>query len=212
MKLIVVLFLMALLLPFGQTYAETFTGKLVRVLDGDTVEVIHNGKAERVRLAQIDCPEKNQPFGQSAKRFVLEIAAQRIVAVEVETIDRYDRIVGEVFLPDGSNLNKQIVSAGFAWQYKIYSKDTEYFDLEKSARDARRGLWQEEAPVAPWEWRKVQRQASISQPTGEDFTCGSKRYCKEMKSCAEAKYFLKECGLSRLDGNNDGVPCEALCR
>jgi micrococcal nuclease len=89
----------------GQAYAASFTGKLVKVLDGDTVEVMHEGKAERIRLAQIDCPEKNQPFGQAAKRYVLDIAAQKIVTVQVDTVDRYGRTVGEVFLPDGSNLN-----------------------------------------------------------------------------------------------------------
>jgi endonuclease YncB( thermonuclease family) len=128
---------MFLLLVTGQANASSFTGKLVKVLDGDTVEVLHNGKAERIRLAQIDCPEKNQPFSQTAKRYVLDVAAHKIVTVQVETVDRYGRTVGEVFLPDGSNLNKQIVGAGFAWQYKKYSKDTEYSDLEKSAKGER---------------------------------------------------------------------------
>jgi len=128
---------MFLLLITGQANASTFTGKLVKVLDEDTVEVLHNGKAERIRLAQIDCPEKNQPFSQTAKRYVLDVAAHKIVTVQVETVDRYGRTVGEVFLPDGSNLNKQIVGAGFAWQYKKYSKDTEYSDLEKSAKGER---------------------------------------------------------------------------
>ena len=133
----ITLLLMFLLLVTGQANASSFTGKLVKVLDGDTVEVLHNGKAERIRLAQIDCPEKNQPFGQAAKRYVLDVAAHKIVTVQVETVDRYGRTVGEVFLPDGSNLNKQIVGAGFAWQYKKYSKDTEYSDLEKSAKGER---------------------------------------------------------------------------
>lgn len=133
----ITLLLMFLLLITGQANASSFTGKLVKVLDGDTVEVLHNGKAERIRLAQIDCPEKNQPFSQTAKRYVLDVAAHKIVTVQVETVDRYGRTVGEVFLPDGSNLNKQIVGAGFAWQYKKYSKDTEYSDLEKSAKGER---------------------------------------------------------------------------
>lgn len=133
----ITLLLMFLLLITGQANASSFTGKLVKVLDGDTVEVLHNGKAERIRLAQIDCPEKNQPFGQAAKRYVLDEAAHKIVTVQVETVDRYGRTVGEVFLHDGSNLNKQIVGAGFAWQYKKYSKDTEYSDLEKSAKGER---------------------------------------------------------------------------
>ncbi len=196
----------------GQVYAASFAGKLVKVLDGDTVEVMHDGKAERIRLAQIDCPEKNQPFGQAVKRYVLDVAAHKIVKVQVETVDRYGRTVGEVFLPDGSNLNKQIVGAGYAWQYKRYSKDPEYAALELKAREAKLGLWQDKDPVPPWEWRRGQRQASIPKVTGKDFTCGSKQYCKEMTSCEEANFYLNECGLSRLDGNGDGVPCEAVCR
>ena len=206
---VLLIFLGMLFVP--NAYAASFTGKLVKVLDGDTVEVMHDGKAERIRLAQIDCPEKNQPFGQAAKEYVLDLAAHKIVTVEVATVDRYGRTVGEVLLPDGSNLNKKIVGAGYAWQYKRYSKDPEYAELESKAREAKLGLWQDKSPVPPWEWRRGQRQASSLKTSQADFTCGSKRYCKEMTSCAEAKFYLNECGLSSLDGNNDGVPCESLC-
>ena len=117
---------------------------------------MHDGKAERIRLAQIDCPEKNLPFGQAAKRYVLDVAAHKIVTVEVATVDRYGRTIGEVFLSDGSNFNKQIVGAGYAWQYKRYSKDPEYGDLEEKARAAGLGLWQGKSPIPPWEWRRGQ--------------------------------------------------------
>jgi endonuclease YncB( thermonuclease family) len=153
----VVLLFIFLSLLSGQAYAASFTGKLVKVLDGDTVEVLHDGKGERIRLAQIDCPEKGQPYGQAAKEYVLDIAALKIVTVKVETVDRHGRTVGEVFLPDESNLNKQIVGAGYAWQYKKYSKDTVYADLEDQARRGRLGLWQDKSPVPPWEWRKGKR-------------------------------------------------------
>jgi hypothetical protein len=129
----------------------------------------------------------------------------------VDTVDRYGRTVGEVFLPDGANLNKQIVGAGYAWQYKRYSKDPEYGDLEAEARTAKLGLWQDKNPIPPWQWRRGQRQAFSTQSTGKDFTCGSKHYCKEMTSCTEAKFYLNDCGAGRLDGNMDGVPCEAVC-
>jgi micrococcal nuclease len=208
----VAILLVFLCLFSGQAYATSFTGKLVKVLDGDTVEVLHDGKAERIRLAQIDCPEKNQPFGQAAKEYVLDVAAHKIVTIEVDTVDRYGRTVGEVFLPDMTNLNKQIVGMGYAWQYKRYSKDPEYGELEAAARAASLGLWQDKNPIPPWEWRKGQHQVSRVQVIGKDFTCGSKRYCKEMTSCPEAKFYLNECGLESLDGNRDGVPCVAICR
>ena len=151
------LFFAGFFLVSSVAVAENFSGKLVKVLDGDTVEVMHDGKAERIRLAQIDCPEKNQPFGQAAKKYVLDIAAHKIVKVQVDTVDRYGRTVGEVFLPDGSNLNKRIVGSGYAWQYKRYSKDPEYAELESEARNAKLGLWQDMSPVPPWEWRRGQR-------------------------------------------------------
>jgi endonuclease YncB( thermonuclease family) len=126
LRLSVIVFVTITCLLNSNIFAANFTGKIVKVLDGDTVEVLHDGKAERVRLAQIDAPEKGQPFGQAAKRYVSYIAALKVVTVNVETVDRYGRTVGEIYLPDGTNLNKQIVGAGFAWQYKRYSKDDEY--------------------------------------------------------------------------------------
>jgi hypothetical protein len=73
------------------------------------------------------------------------------------------------------------------------------------------------AAVPPWEWRHgglTQRlQPSQVKPApGLGFTCGAKRYCREMRSCEEARFYLDRCGLSRLDGDGDGVPCESLCR
>ena len=109
-------------------------------------------------------------------------------------------------------MNKLIVGTGYAWQYKRYSKDPEYAGLESKARAAKLGLWQDKDPVPPWEWRRGKRQVSVVQIKGKDFTCGNKLYCKQMTSCAEANFYLNECGLNRLDGNNDGVPCNALCR
>lgn len=148
--------LLWLLLP-ALVLAASFTGKVVQVSDGDTLQVLRDGRAEKVRLAGIDCPELNQPFGQAAKRFVLQIAAQRTVTVQVVTTDRYGRTVGEVALPDGRSLNQELVRAGYAWWYRKYSDDATLEALEAEARGARRGLWAEMDPVPPWEWRRMQR-------------------------------------------------------
>lgn len=113
-KVLHVLLLLQLLGLPTFAHAMSFTGKVVKVSDGDTIQVMHEGKAEKVRLAGIDCPESKQPFGQAAKRFVLDIAAQKTVTVLVETTDRYGRTVGEVILPDGRNLNQELVRAGYA--------------------------------------------------------------------------------------------------
>ena len=110
-KIFRVLLLFQLLVTPAIASDKTFSGKVVKVSDGDTIQVMHEGKAEKIRLAGIDCPEKKQPFGQAAKKFTSTLVVQKIVTVQVETMDRYGRTVGEVILPDGRNLNKELVSA-----------------------------------------------------------------------------------------------------
>ena len=87
---------------------------------------------------------------------------------------------------------------------------------ELASREAKKALWSYPSTeqVPPWEWRRGERVASSNSDPKEnnpEFDCGTKRYCKEMASCEEAMYYLENCGLSRLDGDGDGVPCEALC-
>jgi hypothetical protein len=103
-----------------------------------------------------------------------------------------------------------------AWVYRQYSKDKTLLQDEQEARRAKRGLWSlpSTEQVPPWEWRKGKRSAVTKKKPMEsspEFECGTKRYCKEMSSCEEAKYYLENCGLTRLDGDGDGVPCESLC-
>lgn len=206
-------------------WAGSFEGRVVKVLDGDTIDVLLPDKTTvRVRLAEIDTPEKGQAFGNKAKQAAIDLAAGKSVKVEMQTKDRYGRVVGQVFLPDGRSLNKELVRLGLAWQYRRYSNNPELSALEAEARAARRGLWIDPSPVPPWEWRRGGKVASPQKnfaltaiakdsiTTAEDGKCGQKRYCREMASCEEAKFYLQECGLSALDRDGDGVPCEALCR
>ncbi len=151
------LFVFFFVLLIANTAWANFSGKLVKVLDGDTVDVLQEGKAERIRLHGIDAPEKGMPHGQKAKQYVLDLAAQKIVTVEVKDTDRYGRTVGEVILPDGRSLNREIVKAGYAWWYRQYSKDASLGVLEAEARNARRGLWADKEPMPPWEWRAAKR-------------------------------------------------------
>lgn len=150
----IILLLICLLLSYSLACATIFSGKVVKITDGDTIQVMLNGKAEKIRLAGIDTPEKKQPFGQAATRYNRSLSAQKIVTVRVETTDRYGRLVGEVFLPDGRSLNRELVRAGYAWWFRKYSDDQTIGELENEARQARRGLWIDPNPVAPWEWRK----------------------------------------------------------
>jgi len=131
-----------------------FSGKVVGVLDGDTIKVMHQGQADRVRLQGVDCPEKRQAFGKRAKQFTASLAMGQGVTVETDGRDRYGRILGTVILPDGRNLNRELVKAGYAWWYRQFSSDGTFEELEAEARTAQRGLWRDPHPVPPWEFRK----------------------------------------------------------
>ncbi len=134
-----------------------FTYKVVGVSDGDTITVLHDGKAERIRLHGIDCPEKRQAFGNRAKQFTSTLVFGTTVTVQVMDRDRYGRTVGVVLLPDGRSLNHELVRAGLAWMYRRYTNDQGLSDLEEEARVARRGLWADANPVPPWAWRIMRK-------------------------------------------------------
>ncbi len=133
--------------------AFPFTGKVVAVLDGDTIELLHNGHPERIRLKGIDCPEKKQPFGQKAKQFTSSLIFGKTVTVVPSEKGRYGRTIGDVFLPNGGNLSYELVKAGLAWWYQKYSDDVVLAALELDAQLARRGLWIDPRPIPPWEYR-----------------------------------------------------------
>jgi micrococcal nuclease len=104
-----------LLLVLLASAGEQFPGNVVGILDGDTLSVLREGKAVKVRLHGIDTPERQQPFGTRARQYTGELAFNQVVTVLVRDTDRYGRMVGEVLLPDGRSLNQELVRAGLAW-------------------------------------------------------------------------------------------------
>jgi micrococcal nuclease len=137
-------------------FGADFSGRVVRVIDGDSIEVLHEGNAEQVRLSGIDCPELGQAFGRRAKQFTSQLAFGKEVVVRVNGYDRYDRTIGGVTLPDGKNLNQELVKAGYAWWFRRYAPNDHMLErLEKEAREARRGLWADPNPIPPWEYRRT---------------------------------------------------------
>jgi len=139
------------------------TGKVIAVKDGDTIEVLLNGKAQRIRLAHIDCPEKNQPFGTKARSYTSEKCFGQLVTLShFRQYDRNKRLIAEVILNSGDTLNRELVNAGLAWHYKKYSSDSSYSQPEIKARMLKKGLWAEKEPVAPWLWRSRKQLAAGS--------------------------------------------------
>jgi endonuclease YncB( thermonuclease family) len=137
----------------GAAAAEEFQGRVVGVTDGDTIKVLRAGRAETVRLEGVDAPEKRQAYGDRARRFAADLAFDRTVTVRTTGRDRNGRLLGEVVLPDGRSLNQELVRAGYAWWFRRYSRDGRLARLEAEARTGRRGLWADQAPEAPWEFR-----------------------------------------------------------
>jgi endonuclease YncB( thermonuclease family) len=136
--------------------AESFSGKVVAVKDGDTLEVLRGKAAVRVRLAEIDCPEKAQAWGAKAKQFTSGLAFGKTVTVLVTDTDRYGRLVAQVLLDDGRSLNLELVKAGLAWWYRAFSKDRSIGELESAAKRDKRGLWADPDPTPPWLFRRKQ--------------------------------------------------------
>jgi endonuclease YncB( thermonuclease family) len=139
---------------FAEGRAQSFSGRVVGVADGDTINVLRDDRAVRVRLHGIDCPERSQAFGRQARQYTSKLVFGRTVTVHVRGTDRYGRFVADVLPPAGGSLNRELVRAGLAWHYVRYSTDTTLARLESEARASRRGLWADPCPVPPWEFRK----------------------------------------------------------
>ena len=148
------LLLVGLILLAGPGWAETFTARVVSVTDGDTLKVLRNGHSEIVRLRGIDAPEKGQAYGQRAKQFLSTLAFGATVTVQSFGRDRNGRLLADITLPDGRNLNEELVQAGYAWWFRRYSTEARLARLEHEARDARRGLWADLDPIPPWDFRR----------------------------------------------------------
>jgi endonuclease YncB( thermonuclease family) len=134
----------------------TFDARVVGIKDGDTFTVLVDGREQVVRLANIDCPERSQPFGKAAKQFASDICFDKTVRVETTgKSDRYGRLIGTVWVDDKLEVNAQLVSAGLAWHFVKFSTDSSYALLEQQARAAGAGLWSDSTAIAPWEWRKA---------------------------------------------------------
>lgn len=138
------------------------TGKIVKITDGDTMEMVSGGYSYKIRLAHIDAPEKKQAYGTKAKQYLSDLCFGKTVTMTVTDVDRYDRNVAVITLSDGTNVNKKMVEAGFAWWYRKYSSDESYGKLEAAARKAKRGLWADKNPTAPWEWRKPSQEQCVA--------------------------------------------------
>ncbi len=135
-------------------------GKAVRILDGDTFELLTTTKQLiKIRLLDIDAPEKGQDYGQVSKKRLGELIFQKNVEVRYSQTDRNGRILGTIYV-DNLQINLQMVKDGLAWHFLKYSHKKEFAEAEKKARSLRIGLWQGSSPVEPWVFRQNSRKKS----------------------------------------------------
>ncbi|RMF95319.1 MAG: nuclease [Gammaproteobacteria bacterium] len=211
--------LLALLLAVGCGGTETAAGTLnpgdelrlrvIRVFDGDTfLARTADGAELRVRLSEIDAPEKGDPWSNRARDRLRQLIDQREVSIRLFDIDSYRRLVARVYVGD-TDVNAQLVREGLAAVYRRYARDPALYELEEAARREQRGFWR--SKYRPRGFGSDAPAGSGSHSAARPPGCGRKRYCREMESCKEALFYLRECGLRTIDGDGDGIPCEQLC-
>ena len=134
--------------------AAEFKATVTRVIDGDSFEVSHDNRALTIRLHGVDAPEISQPYGRIAMVAVFRQVFGKVVRIETHGLDAHGRTIGDVYLPDDTLLNQEMVRLGLAWWYCKHSHDEGLRQLELEAREAKLGLWKDSEPSPPWVFRQ----------------------------------------------------------
>ncbi len=138
---------------YNQSIERTWSAECVSITDGDTIKVLDGTTQVRIRLASIDTPERNQPFGLAAKKTTGEMCHGKQVTIHQAGTDRWGRVIAFVIV-DGKNVNAELINRGLAWHYRKYSQSKELQSLEDKAKQSKSGLWADPNPIPPWEWRR----------------------------------------------------------
>ena len=151
------IFILVFFISFS-CFSQSIIGKVVGIMDGDTFKLLTaDSTLIRVRLANIDCPEKKQAYSAKATEFTSKAIFGKMVIVNVQSKDRYRRYIANVIYDDSLSLCHELAKNGLAWHYVKFSKDKTLQQMEDKARKSKIGLWQDSKPVAPWEWRESQK-------------------------------------------------------
>ena len=133
-----------------------FTGKVVSVADGDTITVLRERTQVKVRLLEIDAPEKAQAFGEKSKQSLADLCFNKTATLDDKGKDRYGRTLARVYC-DGVDANAEQVRRGMAWVFDRYVTDRSLYVVQEEAKAFKRGLWKDLNPLPPWDWRKQSR-------------------------------------------------------
>jgi endonuclease YncB( thermonuclease family) len=142
------------LYPDAQTRGGRMEGRVVKILDGDTYDLlVSDEQVFRIRMNGIDAPEKGQAYGQKAKEYLGQLCFKQTIRVQWYSKDRNGRYIADSYLPDGRSLSLEMIRAGYAWHFKKYSGDTILSNAEIKARQQHIGLWVDTKPETPWDYR-----------------------------------------------------------
>lgn len=130
-----------------------YAHKVIGIFDGDTLTLLVNEKPLKIRLANVDAPEKDQAFGERSKQPLSDLCFGKDANYNEQDTDKYGRIVAIVTC-DGVEVNRTQVERGMAWVYPKYNKDLTLPGIEAIARKHRRGFWIDAEPTPPWEFRR----------------------------------------------------------
>lgn len=145
-------FILAFAAVASPATAGVLTGEVVAIADGDTLTVFDGKQQVRVRLAEIDAPERKQAFGTVSRQHLAKLCFRARARVWVRDVDRFGRVVGQVECR-GIDANAAMVRAGLAWAFVRYVRNPKILALQQEARDLKRGLWRDAGAIPPWEFR-----------------------------------------------------------
>ncbi len=133
------------------------SGYVVKVVDGDTYDIMLDGKQTRIRMYGIDAPERGMDYYKISKEYLGSLCNEKTIKIQKINTDRYGRTIAKSFLPDGHELGAEMIKAGLAWHFKKYSDDKDLAEYEIQAKEGKLGLWSIENPTPPWDYRKKKR-------------------------------------------------------
>lgn len=126
------------------------------ISDGDSLRCDCAGQRQQVRIHAIDAPERYQPFSDAARSSLSSLCLNAHARIQPLETDDYGRSIARVECR-GEDVARHQVAAGMAWVYTHYAQTRpDLAELQADARSARRGLWVQDHPVAPWKWRQRQ--------------------------------------------------------
>ncbi|PIU03405.1 hypothetical protein COT44_03100 [Candidatus Shapirobacteria bacterium CG08_land_8_20_14_0_20_39_18] len=199
--------------------------RVTRVIDGDTIDVLFNGKTERIRFIGINTPETVDPrkpvecFGKEAYRVTNENLMGQMVLLESDSSqtnrDKYNRLLRYVWKDNGTvDFGKVLIATGYAYEYTYdvpYKYQKEYKQAQKEAEEGKKGLWADDACPTSTPTTSISTGAGNAPAqlgNSGSYTCDCGKSCTEISSCAEAQYLLNVCGCKQRDADKDGIACD----